>query len=88
MGLTALLFVSIMSGCCMFWKRAYDDSMPDHVDRQESSKPCVEKQYFQVLLLFIVQLERIPAFGARAYSNMNGLPWFIWLFFMHFVITR
>lgn len=33
MGLSALVFASILAGCCMFWKRAYDDSMPDHVDR-------------------------------------------------------
>ena len=33
MGLSALMFASILAGCCMFWKRAYDDSMPDHVDR-------------------------------------------------------
>lgn len=33
MGLSSLMFASILSGCCMFWKRAYDDSMPDHVDR-------------------------------------------------------
>lgn len=33
LGLSSLQFASLLSGCCMFWKRAYEDSMPDHVDR-------------------------------------------------------
>ncbi|CAN0047576.1 unnamed protein product [Ascophyllum nodosum] len=33
MGLSSLLLASVFSGCCMFWKRAYIDAMPDYVDR-------------------------------------------------------
>ncbi|CAM9804812.1 unnamed protein product [Ectocarpus sp. 12 AP-2014] len=43
MGLSALMFASMLSGCCMFWKRAYDDSMPDHVDSHVPWDPFKNK---------------------------------------------
>ncbi|CAM9407552.1 unnamed protein product, partial [Laminaria digitata] len=39
LGLSSLQFASLLSGCCMFWKRAYEDSMPDHVDRHVPWNP-------------------------------------------------
>lgn len=53
MGLSALVFASMLAGCCMFWKRAYDDSMPDHVDRCvffcffRSLPPHIPPDYFR-----------------------------------------
>ncbi|CAM9303227.1 unnamed protein product, partial [Scytosiphon promiscuus] len=43
MGLSALMFASMLAGCCMFWKRAYDDSMPDHVDSHVPWDPFKDK---------------------------------------------
>eukprot|EP00904_Undaria_pinnatifida_P010099 jgi/Undpi1/6219/HiC_scaffold_20.g08703.m1 len=43
LGLTSLQLASLLSGCCMFWKRAYEDSMPDHVDRHVPWNPFKDK---------------------------------------------
>lgn len=56
MGFSALMLASILAGCCMFWKRAYDDSMPDHVDRYVSGL---------FFTWYIVYLDRLPGFFPR-----------------------